>query len=219
MEEYLSAKFIYHILFLDKIDHDNLGWLTDINVLLNIKKVLETLAKNNYISGKLKDRVYDIVMLSREIRDGNYNERVEILNSIIGILNNQIHDESYIFYINEYCKRNCIKSKKYLVYNIEEEVDELDKSIAYDYIILKTFSSSIPDSEFNEYLEDLKENPTYFYEALNTYLEEFPEVFKDKTFKDRMNTLMELIYKNNKCLRLKKLNKLFYKEIDKKCNV
>ena len=220
MEEYLSVKFIYYILFNNNENYKNQEWITDINVFYNMKKVLETLANNNFINSRVKQKVYDILMASREIRTDNYEERIDVINDIVSILNRQIHDESFIFYISEYCKRNGIKSNKFMVYDIDKEFNNLNISIAYDYIILKTFSSSVTDKEFaDEYLEDLKENPGLFYEALNTFLEEFPEIFKNSIFFERMNILLNSIYEQNKSSKLKKLNKLFYKEIEKKCKV
>ena len=213
-DEYLLQKHIFLVLFSElENDLDGCEWLTDLNSLESMRVMLRYLTENNYLSEKIKNRVYTYISKSREIKTDDYEKRVDVLNQIVALLNGQIHDESYIFYISEFVKRRNTKMSKNLVFTIDNYTSEMEDSISFDYIVLKGHSKEVSQEEFeNDYLNYYVENSLFYYESLNAIVKEMPSILDD-TFKERIKIVLDRIYRENKYIGVKVSNKKIMKRL------
>ena len=64
-------------------------------------------------------------------------------------------------------------------------------SIGSDFNFLELFSDRLSDKTFKEEVHKLVNNKVFFL-SLNAILNEYPELFKNETFKNRLKILLEL---------------------------
>lgn len=196
--------------------YKNVPWFYDVEVLEKFKPLISAFVQRGYIRNNLKGNIYKILMDGRLVLDDNYKKRTQIINEIIRILNIQNPDESILYYIKElYVRTNAKKPfNKYTAYyteDVEKQVHSIDNSIFNDFIVLFTHSKEVSDEDFKElYLPDLVNN-NFYYESLNTILEECPSMFKDELFFDRFNMILKENKKINRTYS--NLNKNIVKKV------
>lgn len=202
---YYLHKLLIGLLFDNIYDsYKNLDWIYDIDVLEVLRSLIIEFVDHNCFAPHIKDNIYDILTEGRNKKDENYEKRIELINEIIMILNNQKEDLSVNFYLGELVSRrkNIKEIKKYTLDDLSEEIPYIDESIYNDFIVLFSHGNEVSDGEFlMEYLPGFIDN-SYYYESLNMVLEECPSLFKNKLFASRVNLVLN---------EMKKIDKTFTK--------
>ena len=200
-DTYISEKFIYLIMFGGIVDdYEKQDWITDINILSSLKMVIGEFVKHSYLSNEIKERIFKILSISRYIKTDNYNERIFLINDIIRLINSQIEDNSLEFYCYEMYKRF-----GQVFYIDDEVIDEIDDSIAYDFIFV--YLHNLDPEKFENFIPEFSEFPQKYLQSFNAILTENPGIFKDKNFVINMNSVLSIIEKNKGCRKVKKINK------------
>lgn len=214
---YYRHKFLISIMFDDNYSYYKKNtWVYDIDVLEDFRDVVKYYCESNCLSDKVKDNIYKILVDGRSIKDENYNERITLINEIIGILNTQKEDNSLQYYLGQILlrKRRTINElKKYNLEDLYAEIPDIHESIFSDFMVLLSHSKQISDEHFVErYLPEFSKDKLY-YESLNIILEECPSIFQNELFVNRMNAIFKLngeLYRDGN-----KLNKQIIKRINK----
>ena len=215
---YYEYKFLLAVMFDDNYDYYKRNlWFYDIDVLEIFKDIVKCYSERGCISDRVKDNIYKILVDARNIKDENYNERIMLINEIIGVLNSQKEDNSLQYYIGQILlrkRKTTHELKKYNLEDLYDEIPSIHESIFSDFMVLLSHSEQISDEQFVErYLSEFSKDKLY-YESLNVILKECPSLFQNKLFIDRMNAVFELnreMYRDGK-----KLNKQIIKSIKKK---
>ena len=214
---YKTRKLIYQIMFdfYEKNYSEDSG-MFDLNILKSLEAIVEYHTSQNDLSASVMDNISNFLMAARDYQDENRNERIEIINNIVRLMNSQEKDQSLIFYRMQLHTRT--KDFKYLFKasdsEIIKEIDNIHDSICHDLFVLVSHSTDVSDMDFiNEYLPELKDSDLY-YESINTILKENPIVFKDQLFYNRMICVLE--FNNLMYQDLVEFNEKLVKRIDKK---
>lgn len=140
-----------------------------------------------------------------------------MINEIISILNSSPEHMSKEFYRIQLAKRK--DNKKYLydypIDVIDKEIPNANRSICNDAIVLLSHAETTSDEDFIQgWLPDLTLN-LFYYESINTILDECPEMFKNQTFYNRFICVLN---RNNELSKNEtyKTNKKFVKEVNRK---
>ncbi|MBQ2946439.1 MAG: hypothetical protein IJE04_01120 [Bacilli bacterium] len=214
---YQTRKLIYQIMFdFYENNYEEEPNMFSLNILKSLEVIVEYHTSQNDLSRNVIDNIGKFLMAAREYKDENRNERIEIINNIIRLMNNQEKDQSLVFYRIQLYSRT--KEFRYLFQasdaEIISQINNIHDSICNDLFVLVSHSSNVSDEEFiKEYLTELKDSDLY-YESLNVILKENPLVFKDQLFYNRMICVLEynnLIYED-----LVEYNQKLVKKIDKK---
>lgn len=217
IEQYKIRKLIDQIIFdFYEENYEEQPDIFNLNILKSLEIIVKYYTSQNDLSKSVIDNVYKFLVVAREYDDENKNERIEIINNIIRIMNGQKRDESLTFYRIQLYNRT--KEFRYLFKasnaEIINEIDNIHSSICNDLVVLISHSNDVSDMDFiNEYLPELKDSALY-YESLNVILKENPAVFKDPLFYNRMICILEcnnLIYED-----IVEYNEKLVKRIDKK---
>lgn len=211
IEGYIAYKGAQFIIF-SSYNIKKMGAFYDVETLDILEKVLTSLTEKGYIISTVKDSILRLLSEARDVNDMDKEKRIEIINSIITLLNNEVEDKYLDFYRIELIKRK--KSIKYLFSSIEEInkfVNHIHNSIVYDAIVLSSLDEEVSDEKFiKENLPELSKCP-YYVESINAILSECPTIFNNLTFYNRnmlvLNSLDEDIYADNK----KKIKKIVRK--------
>ena len=215
---YRITKMIYTIIFNfvenDYEDKEDF----DLIVVESLRNIVKYLTDEKYLSERVKNNIHNYLTRARYFEDENRSKRIELINEIIGFMNSQTEDESYIFYKLELFKRR--KDFRYIIgYPIEDiikEIDNVHDSICEDFYVLISHTDITDDETFEtEYLPYFKDSNGY-YESLNAILYENPSVFKDKMFYDRAMKVINInkdLYKDDK--QILKMNKKLVRKINK----
>lgn len=182
-----------------------------------MKIIIEKYCKLGYFNRELKNSVHDYLVEARSIKSEDYEYRVNLINEIISILNSSPENISSIFYRSQLAKRK--DNKKYLYGYltdvIEKEIPDTNRSICNDAIVLLSHAETTSDEDFIQgWLPDLTLN-LFYYESINTILDECPEMFKNQTFYNRFICVLN---RNNELSKNEtyKTNKKFVKEVNRK---
>ena len=217
INKYKTRKLVYQIMFdFYENDYEKQTDLFDLNIIKSLEIIVEYHTSQNDLSKDVINHINSFLMAARDYQDEKRNERIEIINRIITLMNNQEKDESLIFYRMQLHTRT--KEFKYLFKTtnaeIIKEINNVHDSICHDLFVLVSHSTDVSDMEFvNEYLPELKDSDLY-YESINTILKENPIVFKDQLFYNRMICVLE--YNNLMYQDLVEYNEKLVKRIDKK---
>lgn len=215
INEYKTRKLIYQIMFDFYDDYEENTSIFDLIIIESLKNIVEFHSRNNDLSKDVINNINKFLMQAREYKDEKRKERIELVNDIIRIMNNQEKDRSLIFYrIQLYDRTN---NFKYLFKakdaEIIDEISNVHDSICNDFFVLVSHTDDVDDITFvNEFLPDLKECELY-YQSLNMMLKENPIVFRDQTFYNRMicvlqsNSLLNKDTVDNNEKLVKKINK------------
>ena len=194
-EQYIYEKYIYFLIFDNiKEKNQNQEWINDIQTLTSLKQVLSEFIKYNHMSLEIKEKLFDVISCSRNLKTDNYEQKVEILNDIIRLINSQRKDNSDEFYRGEACRRYGTTKYSLSDYSIDEYIAELNDSIAYDFIIVYTHAM-FNDNSFNNIIGDFSQEFRKYYLSLNAILKENPYLFKDDKFKSRVFMILNEISK------------------------
>ncbi len=214
---YKTRKLVYKIMFdfYDK-DYEEEAFMFDLNIIKSLEVIVEYHTSQNDLSASVINNINKFLMAARDYQDENRNERIEIINNIIRLMNAQEKDDSLVFYRMQLHTRT--KESKYLFKasnaEIIKEIDNVHDSICHDLFVLISHSSDISDEDFvKDYLPELKDSELY-YESLNVILKENPIVFKDQLFYNRMICVLE--YNNIMYQDLVEYNEKLVKKIDRK---
>lgn len=215
INEYKTRKLIYQIMFDFYDDYEENTSIFDLIIIESLKNIVEFHSRNNDLSKDVINNINKFLMQAREYKDEKRKERIELVNDIIRIMNNQEKDRSLIFYrIQLYDRTN---NFKYLFKakdaEIIDEISNVHDSICNDFFVLVSHTDDVDDITFvNEFLPDLKECELY-YQSLNMMLKENPIVFRDQTFYNRMicvlqsNSLLNKDTVDNNEKLVKKINR------------
>ncbi|MBE6139076.1 MAG: hypothetical protein E7174_01025 [Firmicutes bacterium] len=215
INEYKTRKLIYQIMFDFYDDYEENTSIFDLIIIESLKNIVEFHSRNNDLSKDVINNINKFLMQAREYKDEKRKDRIELVNDIIRIMNNQEKDRSLIFYrIQLYDRTN---NFKYLFKakdaEIIDEISNVHDSICNDFFVLVSHTDDVDDITFvNEFLPDLKECELY-YQSLNMMLKENPIVFRDQTFYNRMicvlqsNSLLNKDTVDNNEKLVKKINK------------
>lgn len=217
INKYKTRKLVYQIMFdfYEDNNHED-PFMFDLNIIKSLETIVEYHTSQNDLSASVMDNINKFLMAAREYKDENRNERIEIINNIIRLMNSQEKDQSLIFYRMQLHTRT--KEFKYLFKasdaEIIKEIDNVHDSICHDLFVLVSHSTDVSDEDFvKEYLPELKDSDLY-YESINTILKENPIVFKDQLFYNRMICVLE--YNNIMYQDLVEYNEKLVKKIDKR---
>lgn len=217
IEQYKIRKLIDQIIFdFYEENYEEQPDIFNLNILKSLEIIVKYYTSQNDLSKSVIENVYKFLTVAREYNDENKNERIEIINNIIRLMNGQKRDESLTFYRIQLYNRT--KEFRYLFKasnaEIINEIDNIHSSICNDLVVLISHSNDVSDMDFiNEYLPELKDSALY-YESLNVILKENPAIFKDSLFYNRMICILEfnnLIYED-----IVEYNEKLVKRIDKK---
>lgn len=217
INKYKTRKLVYQIMFdFYNKDYEEDIMMFDLNILKSLEVIVEYHTSQNDLSKSVMDNISSFLMAAREYQDEHRNERIEVINNIIRLMNSQEKDQSLIFYRMQLHTRT--KEFKYLFKasdaEIKKEIDNVHDSICHDLFVLVSHSTDVSDEEFvKEYLPELKDSELY-YESLNVILKENPLVFKDQLFYNRMICVLE--YNNLMYNDLVEYNEKLVNRIDKK---
>ena len=216
IENYRLRKLIYQIMFNfyeDNYDEDPSVY--KLVVIESLKNIVEFHVNQNDLSDNVKNNINKFLQQARYYNDENRIKRIELINETIILLNSQEKDDSLMFYRLQLYSRT--KDFKYLFKTsdaeIKNKIEYIHDSICNDLFVLVSHTDDVDDIEFvKEYLPYLKDLDLY-YDSINIILKENPLVFKDKTFYDRMMSVLtindfideEVAYYNKKLI--KKINK------------
>ena len=214
---YYQHKFFLAIMFDNDYDYYKKNtWIYDIDILEDFRNYVRKFTKKNYLSDKVKDNIYKILVDGRSVKDEYYQERISLINEIIIILNCQQKDNSLEYYIYQLLarKRKTVKElEKYNLQDLYNEIPTIHESIFSDFMVLLSHSEQISDEQFVDRFLDAFTQDKMYYESLNAILKRCPSMFQNKLFIDRMNAVFALnseLYSD-----CKKLNKEMIKKIKK----
>lgn len=218
---YQTGKLIYTIIFnfYENDYRDDIN-MFDLVIVESLKNIIEYLTSQNFLSTEVKNNISNYLMQAREIQDNDRKRRVELINEIVGLMNSQKKDESLLFYRLELHKRR--KDLGYIIstrsdLEVKNEIENVHDSILNDHYVLVSHSYQVSDKEFEEeYLEWFTDTNIY-YESINSILYEYPQIFKNEIFYNRMMKVLNInnqLHKDNKAIL--KTNKRLLKKIDRK---
>lgn len=220
MNIYKTRKLIYSIIFnfYENDYSEDIGSF-DLVIVESLKNIVASLVKQNCLSEKVKENIGNYLIQAREYQDENRSKRIEFINDIVGIMNLQKSDDSIIFYRLELFKRR--KDLKYLFKYpdtiIKSQICNIHDSICNDLYVLISHTEDASKEEFEKEFLPYFVNTDLYYESINAILAECPIIFKDKTFYDRMMTVLDInreIYNNDR--KIVKINKQLVKKIKNK---
>ena len=213
---YYLQKYVISIIFDTKYNsYKNTNYIYDIEILNYLKGIVKTYVELGCFNSRIKTNIYKILVNGRKIMDENYEQRIQIINEIIGILNSQKEDNSIIYYRDElYDRRKNIKELKYLTEkDIVKMSSNIEKSIYNDFLVLNSHSKSISDEDFDNVYLPYFINNNFYYESMNIILDECPSFFKDEVFIKRVNKVISNI--KNIDQNFRKTNKKVKKMVKK----
>lgn len=218
---YQTGKLIYTIIFnFYENDYRDDTNMFDLIIVESLKNILEYLTSQNFLSAEVKNNISNYLMQAREIQDDDRKRRVELINEIVGLMNSQKKDESLLFYRLELHKRR--KDLGYIIstrsdLEVKNEIDNVHDSILNDHYVLVSHSHQVSDKEFEEEYLEWFTNTNIYYESINSILYEYPQIFKNEIFYNRMMKVLNInnqLHNNNKAIL--KTNKRLLKKIDRK---
>jgi len=204
---------------LEDEEYENKEDIFDLVFMRSFLNVVKYYVDNNSFSEKIKDNIRNYLFKAREYKDNNRDKRIDIINEIIITLNNQKEDNSLGFYRLELYKRR--RDLKFAIKadndTIKKEIDAIHDSICGDLYVIYTHSDSISDQKFiNEHLPNLS-NSAMYYESINALIMDYPYIFKDRIFYNRMMCVLNLnneLYNDDK--EMINLNKKLVKKVNRK---
>ncbi len=199
---YLYLKGLLSMIYSDNFNHSAYIFQSLLNInedylLIMLKNYVNIW--NNCIDNEMKNNIYSLIQLLRNnlvnIEDHNrVVERSQIMNEILW-LTNGAHDQNIsVFLLDELRKRynSLFMAVKILgLIPIHELKQYLNFCIQDDFYILYTHSSIVSDEKF-EIDQFVHRNIDYILN-INNLLNEWPSLFKDKTFMGRVSQVVRML--------------------------
>ena len=186
-EIYEDYKFVQGLIFNTNVSSEygeafiEIG---DLNHLLYIVKKCNYMFDDDEINniGKILEDV-------KIINDEHTNERINIINEILTILNSGTDkQEYYSFYKEEFIKRISNKKLSKLDNNTIDRYKYIIKtSIALDPIILLSHVSI--DEDLNNYINDFIDS-VFYRMSIRAIMQEYPSILNNELFVSRMNKVL-----------------------------
>lgn len=179
----------------------------DLTIMEYLKDIISEFTKKDLFSKKVKDNIKNYLLKARDFKDDKRKERIDIINDILSLLNNQQKDYSIGFYSLQLCLRR--NSKKYLFTKNEEIISEIENvhgSIVNDYLVLGTHFETMSEENFKKYFLDKFIMSGFYVESINVLLDEMPQLFNNSTFYNRVMDILEMkkFFENDKQDKLSK---------------
>ncbi len=204
-ETYEDFKFVQGLIFNSNVSKEYGNAFIEIGDLIHLRYIVENC---NYMFDDAEINNIGIILQDvKDIEDEYTNERIDIINEILTILNSGNNkQEHYNFYKEEFLKRvNNKKLNKLDESAIERYKYIIKTSIALDPIILLSHTST--DEDINNYLNDFIDS-VFYRMSIRAIIQEFPLILNNDLFVSRMNMVLD----NSKD---KKSVKVLRKEIKK----
>ena len=161
--------------------------------------------ENNCLSPRMKSNALNYLNLVRFNKDEEVdilddiskNDRIELINSIIRLINSVDCSKYISFYRQEIYKRT--SNKKYLT-KLNDNIllkneNDLLASIKFDHYVLLSHSSQITKEEFEEEFMPIILSDLRYFKTINCILDEYPKQFENPIFVERYNTVINSFLK------------------------
>lgn len=187
-EVYEDFKFVQGLIFNSNVSREYGNAFIELGDLMHLKYIIENC---NYMFDD--DEINNIGIILQDVKDieDEYtNERINIINEILTILNSGIDkQEHYSFYKEEFLKRVNNKKLSKLDDNAIERYKYIIKtSIALDPIILLSHTSI--DDDINNYLNDFIDS-VFYRMSIRAIIQEYPLILNNELFVSRMNKVLD----------------------------
>lgn len=161
---------------------------------------LRPFLENHLLSPIMKNNVLKYLNLVRfndskevkKLETLSKNNKIELINSIIRLINSQNSNNYIDFYKQEIYKRTF--NKKYLLLNKDMIIhyeNDLLESIKYDQFILLSHSNQISDEEFKNNFLPMILNDIKYFKTIFCIISEYPNQFKNQLFVERYKLVLD----------------------------
>lgn len=210
-EAYFVIKSVAYAICNLEIRKENLLLFKSKDYLDLFKNIVLTFNELEILDDDIKDNIYKILSEVKDIKNLDYDP-LEDINEIIINLNAPINKESILKYYQYqlYLRSNDKRVFKCSLENIHQIKESLFYSIRNDYIILYTHIILDDDSFMKEINDIDKDN---YISSILAILEEYPFIFNDSLFYQRVCKVLDRI-DNSK----KKLDSRITKKLKKRIN-
>lgn len=210
---YYEKKMIDCIIFRSKnAKFEGMDIVFNIPNLKKLKILVEYYTSLNALDEDAKTNIYQLLFDGRSIKDDNYEERIDLINEIIILINSQKEDNSINFYRSLLYDR--FQDKKILSFSDEYmtmKKEEIKYLMYYDLLVLSSHSLNVSDDDFFETWLNYFKCDELYYISISYILYQYPYIFKNITFENRMNAVLSLNESINS--KNKKTNKKLKKVI------
>ena len=187
-EVYEDFKFVQGLIFNSNVSREYGNAFIELGDLMHLKYIIENC---NYMFDDDETNNIGLILQDvKDIEDEYTNERINIINEILTILNSGIDkQEHYSFYKEEFLKRVNNKKLSKLDDNAIERYKYIIKtSIALDPIILLSHTSI--DDDINNYLNDFIDS-VFYRMSIRAIIQEYPLILNNELFVSRMNKVLD----------------------------
>ena len=211
-EAYFVMKSVEYVIYESVISEENLLLFESKDYFDLFKNVVITFNELETLDDDVKDNVYKILSQIKEMKNLQYDP-LEDINEIIIKLNIPTNKESVIQYYQEqlYLRTNDKEVLKYGIDDIYPIKDSLFFSIRNDYVVLYTHII-LDDESFMKEINDVDINN--YISSILVILDEYPSIFKDELFYQRVCKVLDKINDNKKKLDIS-IRKKILKRINK----
>lgn len=176
--------------------------MSSYDFILNFSKFIDIYINADYVGFSIKENILNYLNIVRFKNDlsinkldtVSHNEKIHFINELIRKVNLQ-KGNKYIDYCRcELYKRTTnnyyLKCPEALIKKLE---NKLFDSIKFDYFVLISHTDNTNEDDFsNEFLIDLS-NDTRYFETINCFLNEYPQLFSNTLFINRYNKVLNSI--------------------------
>ena len=187
-EVYEDFKFVQGLIFNSNVSSEYGNAFIEIGDLMHLKTIIENC---NYMFDDTEINNIGLILQDvKDIEDEYTNERINIINEILTILNSGIDkQEHYSFYKEEFLKRiNNKKLSKLDDIAIERYKYIIKTSIALDPIVLLSHTTN--EEDINNYLNDFIDS-VFYRMSIRAIIQEFPLILNNELFINRMNKVLD----------------------------
>ena len=187
-EVYEDFKFVQGLIFNSNVSREYGNAFIELGDLMHLKYIIENC---NYMFDDTEINNIGLILQDvKDIEDEYTNERINIINEILTILNSGIDkQEHYSFYKEEFLKRiNNKKLSKLDDIAIERYKYIIKTSIALDPIVLLSHTTN--EEDINNYLNDFIDS-VFYRMSIRAIIQEFPLILNNELFINRMNKVLD----------------------------
>lgn len=201
-ESYYSFK-VFELLLAEPNLNDwikNNPFLSTSNFITCFLIYLGPYLENNYLSPFMKNNVLNYLNLARFNDDEEINnldclskkDKIELINSIIRLINSQDNNNYIDFYRQELYKRTLNRKCLTIPYDnlVLYNEHKLLESIKYDQFVLITHSEQTTNEEFEKEIIPILISDLKYFETINCILYEYPQQFNNPLFFSRYKNVI-----------------------------